>query len=111
MKTGKLRSLAVTSATPSALVPGLPTVAASGLPAYEAIGMTSILAPAKTPGAIMTRLNQEVVRYLNRPEVKERFLKAGSEIATSSPEELAATIRSDIAKWGKVIKDAGLKVD
>ena len=111
VKTGKLRSLAVTSATPSALVPGLPTVAASGLPAYEAIGMTSILAPAKTPGAIMTRLNQEVVRYLNRPEVKERFLKAGSEIATSSPEELAATIRSDIAKWGKVIKDGGLKVD
>ena len=101
VKSGKLRSLAVTSATPSTLVPGLPTVTASGVPGYEAIGMTSILAPAKTPAVNLNRLNQEIVSYLNRPEVKDRLLKAGSEIATSTPDELAATIKSDIAKWGE----------
>ena len=111
VKSGKLRALAVTSAEPSALVPGLPTVAASGLPGYEAVGMTGILAPAKTPAAIINRLNQEIVRVLNMPEVKEQFFNAGVEVVGSSPEQFAATIKSEIAKLGKVIKDAGIKVD
>ena len=109
VKTGKLRALAVTSVTPSALVPGLPTIAASGVPGYEAIGMTVFLTTAKTSAAIVNRLNQEAVRFLNRPEIKEKFLNIGTEIGTSTPEQLAQTIKSDITKWGKVIKDAGVK--
>ena len=111
VKSGKLRALAVTSAEPSALAPGLPTVAASGLPGYEAVGMTGMFAPAKTPAAIINRLNQEIVRVLNLPDVKERFLNAGVEVVASSPEQFAAKIKSDIATISKVIKDAGIKTE
>jgi tripartite-type tricarboxylate transporter receptor subunit TctC len=110
VKSGKLRALAVTSATPSLAVPGLPTVSASGVPGYEAIGMTSMLAPAKTPAAIVNRLHQEIVRALNLPDVKEKFLNSGAETVGSSPEQFAATIKSEIAKWDKVIKDTGIKL-
>ena len=110
MKSGRVRALAVTSATPSALVPGLPTVAAS-VPGYEWVGMTHFMAPAKTPPAIITRLNQEIVRVLNRAEVKERYLKSGVEVVGNSPEEFAAVMKADIAKISKVIKDSNIKVD
>ena len=111
MKSGKVRALAVTSAEPSALVPGMPTVAASGLPGFEAIGLSGIFAPTKTPAAIINRLNQEIVRFLNRADVRERFLGFGEEVVASSPEQFAATIKSDVAKWSKLIKDAGIKVN
>jgi len=68
-------------------------------------------APAKTPAAIISRLNQEVVRALNRPDVKERFLNAGVETVGTSPEQFAAIIKSDIARLSKLIKDAGIKLD
>ncbi len=74
MKSGRLRGLAVTSAQPSVLAPGLPTIAAAGLPGYEAVGITGAYVPAKTPAAIINRLNQEMVRYLNTPDAKEKFL-------------------------------------
>ena len=93
------------------MAPGLPTVAASGLPGYESSGMTEIMAPAKTPGPIINRLNQEIARHLNTAEIKERFFSAGAEVVASSPEQLAAIIKSDIAKWGKLIKDAGIKTN
>jgi len=109
VKAGKLRALAVTSAEPSLLVPGLPTVAATGLPGYESVSMTCILAPAKTPAAVINRLNQEIVRALNQPDIKSRFLSAGAETVGSSPEELAATIKADQARMDKIIKDAGIK--
>ena len=111
VKSGKLRALAVTSNDPSALTTGLPTVAASGLPGYEMVGVTGAFAPAKTPGAIINRLNQDLVRFLNQPEVKEQLLIAGEEVVASSPEQFAATIKSSIAKLGKVIKDVGIKID
>ena len=110
-KAGKLRALAITSAEPSAVVPGLPTVAASGLPGYELVGAGGMWAPVKTPVAIINRLNQEAVRTLNRADVKERYFNAGLEILTNSPEAFDALIRADIARMGKVIKDAGIKVD
>ncbi len=109
VKSGKLRGLAVTSAKPSALVPGLPTLAASGLPAYESSSVAGLFAPAGTPEAIINRVNQEVVRVLNRTEIKKRFLNAGIEAVGSSPGEFAATIKSEMARMGKVIKDAGLR--
>ena len=110
VKSGKLRALAVTSATQSALAPGVPTVAAS-VPGYEWVGITHLMVPAKTPPAIVTRLHQEVVRYLSRPEVKERFLSGGTEIVASSPEELTAIMKSEITKTAKLIKDAGIRME
>lgn len=109
VKAGRLRALAVTSAQPSALVPGVPTVATSGLPGYEAISIYGMFAPAQTPAAIISRLNREVVRVLNAPSSKERLFSAGVEGVGSSPEQLTAAIKADIAKWGKLIKDLGIR--
>src|SRR5258705_9445724 len=77
IQSGRLKALAVTSAQPSALAPGLPTVAASGLPGFESAQFSVVVAPAKTPAAIINRLNQEVVRVLNQPDVKRQFLGVG----------------------------------
>ena len=111
MKSGKLRALAVTSAEPTTLVPGLPTVAASGLPGYEAIGVTGMLGPAKMPRTVINRLNQEVLRFLKVPDVKERLLNAGEETIGSTPEQFADKIAADISKIGKLIKDLGIKAN
>jgi tripartite-type tricarboxylate transporter receptor subunit TctC len=108
-KTGRLRALAVTSAEPTALAPGLPTVAAAGLPGYESSQLTGMLAPAKTPTAIIHRLNQEITRALQRADAKERLFSIGIEASPCSPEEFAATIKSEMAKMEKVIKDSGLR--
>jgi tripartite-type tricarboxylate transporter receptor subunit TctC len=109
LASGKLRALAVTSAQPSALFPGVPTIAASGLPGFEALTMTAVFAPAKTPAPVINRLNQEIVRTLNQPEAKEKFLNIGVEVAASSPQALAATVKSEVAKWGKLISDLGIR--
>ena len=110
-KAGRLRLLAVSTAAPTALAPGLPTVAATGLPGYELEGITGFFAPAKTPAAIINRLNQETVRALNTPEVRERFLAASVQVVASTPEQLSDRVKSDLAKFGKVVKDAGIKVE
>jgi len=111
VKSGKLRALAVTSTTPSTLAPGLPTVSASGLPGYELVGCAGMWFPARTPVAFVNRLSQEVVRFLRQPEIVERFLKSSIEVVGSSPDEFAAFIKSDMVKWSKVIKDAGIKIE
>ena len=108
-KTGKLRTLAVSSAQPSPLTPGLPTVAASGLPGYESVLPYGIFVPAKTPSAVVGRLHQEIVRFLNRTEVREQFLNAGFATVASSPQEFAAAIKSEMERMSKVIKDAGIR--
>ena len=111
VKSGRLRALAVTSAQPSVLTPGLTTVAASGLRGYESVVMVGIFSPAKTPAAIITRLNQEIVRVLNREDVKEKLLSAGTEAVGNSPEQFLATIKSEMATVGKLIKDTGIRVE
>ncbi|MBI4189471.1 MAG: tripartite tricarboxylate transporter substrate binding protein [Betaproteobacteria bacterium] len=111
VKAGRVRALAVTTAAPSELLPGLPTVAASGLPGYESVVSHGMFAPAKTPQAIIQRLHRETVRVIHLPEVKERLLKSGVEPVGNSPEEFGAYIKSDMVKWGKVIKDAGIRAD
>jgi len=110
VKAGRLRALAVTSAKPSALFPELPTVAAS-VPGYELVGLNGLFAPAKTPDAIINRLNQEMVRYLRTADAKERFFNAGSDVLGNSPPEAAATIKSDLSRMTKLITDAGIKAD
>ncbi len=111
VKTGRLRGLVVTSSEPSVLVAGMPTMAASGLPGYEMITIYAMLAPAKTPMTVIGRLNQEIVRAVNTPDIKAKFLNAGVEVTGSAPEELGNKIKSEMAKWDKVIKDAGIKTD
>ena len=103
--------MAVTTLQPTQLVPGLPTVAAAGLPGFEAAAMQSIFAPAGTPAAIVSTLNTEIVRVLNRPDVKERYLNAGSEAVGLSVDEFSARIKSEMVKWGKIIKDAGIRAE
>ena len=109
VKSGKLRGLAVTSAQPFPLLPQMPTLAAAGVPGFESIAIMGMFAPAKTPTAIASRLNQEVVRVVNMAEVKEKFINTGVEPVGSSAEQFSAKIKSEMAKWGKLIKDAGIK--
>jgi tripartite-type tricarboxylate transporter receptor subunit TctC len=111
VKSGKLRALAVASLEPTALAPGLPTVSASGLPGFESTSMAGVFAPAKTPTAIINRLNQELVRFLNLPDTKERLFNVGQEVVSGTPAHLAATMKSEMTKLGKVIKDAGIRAE
>jgi tripartite-type tricarboxylate transporter receptor subunit TctC len=108
IKSGKVKALAVTTLKPSALAPGLPTVAASGLPGYESKAMVGLFAPARTPETIIQQLNAEVVRALNDAEVKHRLFESGAEVAASSPAELSAEMKREMATMGKLLKHAGV---
>ena len=103
IKFGKLRPLAVTTLKQSLIAPDLPTVAAT-LPGYDTGGLTAMFAPRGTSSAVISRLNREVLTFLNQPSVKERFLGFGVEVVASSPDELAAKLKDDMAKWVKVFK-------
>ena len=109
VKSGRLRALAVTSAKPSALTPGLPTVAESGVPGYESVAVFGVFAPAQTPPDIIARIQREVARATGNPDVPKRFLAAGVEPVGSTPDEYASTIRRETAKWGKLIRDLGIR--
>ena len=93
------------------MLPGLTTVAASGVPGFAVVSVDGVLAPAKTPSAIVNRLNQEIVRYLNTPDARKRFFDSGAEVVASSSDEFAATIKSETAIWSKVVKDAGIRTE
>ena len=110
VKSGKLRALAVTSLKPSPMFPGLPTVAET-LPGYSMGSVYGLLAPSKTPPAIIKRLNQETARVIATPETRERLLSTGVEAVSSSPEEFTNLIKSDVDRIGKVIKNAGIRAD
>jgi len=111
VKSGRLKALAVTSAQPPALLPGIPTVTASGLPGYVVAAIDGVLVPAKTPAAIIARLNQEIVRFLNTPEAQKRFTDAGVDVVASSTQEFSDAIKSDMAVWGKLIKEAKIRLE
>lgn len=109
VKSGRLRALAVTSAKPTVLFPGMITVAASGVAGYEAVAYTGIFATAKSPATAIARLNTEIVRALRQPDVKEKLLAVGVEAIGSTPEELGATVKEEMARMGKVIREAGIR--
>jgi tripartite-type tricarboxylate transporter receptor subunit TctC len=109
IKSGKVRALAVGNEQPSALVPDLPTVAAAGVPGYEASSITGMFVPAGTPAATITRYNQEIAKSLTQPAMRAKFLDTGLEISAGPPEEFLAKIKSEISKWGKVIREAGIR--
>jgi tripartite-type tricarboxylate transporter receptor subunit TctC len=110
VKSGKLRALGVTSAKRTALFPEIPTIAET-VPGYEFIGWYSIFAPAKTPSAIVNKLNTAIGSALGSPEFKERFTALGAEARSSTPQELAVYLRAQREKMGKLVKESGAKPD
>jgi tripartite-type tricarboxylate transporter receptor subunit TctC len=111
VKSGRLRALAVTTASRLPSLPDLPTVAESGLKGYETITWFGFVAPAKTPPAVVTRLNAEIVKVLALPDVRNQFGIQGIEVLGGTPEQFASTIRDEIAKWAKVIRLSGAKAE
>jgi tripartite-type tricarboxylate transporter receptor subunit TctC len=109
IKSGKVRAIAVTSARRSPALPEVPTVAESGLPGYEAIAWQGLVAPAGTPKPVVSRLNAEFVKALKQPDVIAKLNEQGFETVASTPEWFAQYTRTEIAKWSKVIKAAGIK--
>jgi len=110
-RAGRIRALAVSSAARVEIAPELPTVAESGLPGFEAIAWYNMFAPAGTPRSIVNRINAEVNRLLAQPEVRERLLALGVAPFTGTPEALGDYLKSEVARWAKVIKEAGIKLE
>jgi tripartite-type tricarboxylate transporter receptor subunit TctC len=108
VRDGRLRGLAQTSLKRSPNIPELPTVAESGYPGFETVSWFGLLAPAGTPAAVVNRLHQDSVKVLAQADMRASFTKLGLDLVGSTSGELAAIIKSDIAKWGKVIKEAGI---
>ena len=112
VKAGKLRALAVTTLARSPAIPELPTIAESGLPGFDLTTWFGLLVPAGTPPEIVARLNAEIVRALDAKDMRERLDKMGAEpLSNNTPERFAAFIRSEAAKYARVVKDSGAKVD
>ncbi|MFN7088168.1 MAG: tripartite tricarboxylate transporter substrate binding protein [Burkholderiales bacterium] len=109
VKSGKLRPVAVTSGKRSLTLSDLPTIAESGIAGYEAATWYGLLAPARTPKPVVTRLHGEVVKILAVPGAREQLADQGFEPVGNTPQEFGAYIRAEIVKWGKVIRDAGIK--
>jgi tripartite-type tricarboxylate transporter receptor subunit TctC len=111
LKSNKLRALAVASAKPTALVPDLPTIASAGIAGYEADTPLGVFLPAGTSPKVIDRLNQGIIGALNVAEVKKLVLAQGAEVVGSSPGELAAVVKSEMARWGKLIKKKEIRED
>ncbi|MDB5865718.1 MAG: hypothetical protein JWO70_3524 [Betaproteobacteria bacterium] len=108
-KSGRLRVLATTGRTRMTELPEVPTMSEAALPGYEVYVWYGVMAPAGTPAEIVARLNQELVRIFNLPDIKAKLLAQGGELATGSSEDFADFIRKDVAKWNKVIRDSGIQ--
>jgi tripartite-type tricarboxylate transporter receptor subunit TctC len=108
---GKLRLLAVTTPKRSPALPDIPTIAESGAPGYEFTGWIGVLVPARTPSEIVLKLSREVARIVQLPEIKQRFAADATESVGSSPEEYAAFLKAEIARWTKVARAANIQVD
>ncbi len=111
IKAGRVKGIAVTTIKRSQLVPDLPTVSEAGLKGFDANNWYGLLAPAKTPRPIINRLNSEVARILNLPEIKTFLFNQGLDVAPGTPEQFAAYIKSERVKWAKVVKDSGAKAN
>jgi tripartite-type tricarboxylate transporter receptor subunit TctC len=108
---GRLRAVGVTSARPTQLMPGLPTIASAGLPGYESAATIGMFARAGTAPAILGVLHREITQFLKRPETVERLFTAGVDVVASSPQEFAEMIRTEMKVKGKIIKDAGIRME
>ncbi len=110
-RNGRMRAYGVSSARRATVAPDIPTIAEAGVPGYEVVQWFGILAPAATPRDVIAKLHASTVRALQDPAIKERFVSDGAETVGNTPEEFAAVIRADLTKWGKVIKDMGIKLE
>ena len=110
-KSGKLKALGTTGKTRSAVTPDVPTVAEAGVPGYEATIWLGLMAPAGTPRPVLDKLNAEVIKVINAPEVKENWAKQGAVPMGMSVDEFGKFLREDVQKWSKLVKDTGMKVD
>jgi tripartite-type tricarboxylate transporter receptor subunit TctC len=110
-RSGKLRALAVTTARRSSVAPDVPTLAESGLPGYEIGSWQGVFAPAGVPPAIVKRLNTEIVKILNMPDVKEKLAALGAEVVANSSEDFTTLVKAEVVKWSDVVKKSGAKVD
>ena len=104
-----MRGLGVTSAQRTAAAPEFPTIAEAGVPGYELLTWFAVVAPAATPSAIISRLNGAIIKAVESPDTRKRFLDLATDPASSTPEALGAFISSEIAKWSKLIKNAAIK--
>jgi tripartite-type tricarboxylate transporter receptor subunit TctC len=111
IQSGRLRALAVTTAKRSPVLPDVPTMAESGLPGQESDTLQGMLVPAGTPAPVVQRLHADVVKILAQPETRDRISALGFDIIASSPKEFAAQIKTEVVKWAKVVKEAGIKVE
>jgi tripartite-type tricarboxylate transporter receptor subunit TctC len=111
VRDGRLRAIATTGAKRTRLTPAVPTVSESGLPGFDVTAWHGVLAPAKTPPAIIAMLNREIVRILELPDVQETLLAEGGDITPTTPQEFAALIRGELQLWIKVVKQAGITLD
>ena len=111
VKSGKLRGLGIATLKRSPFLPDLPTIAESGYPGFEAVGWIGIAAPANTPAAILDKLNAEMVKILNQPDVKERLNTLAFTPVGDTRAQFAAYMKSEIAKWGKAVKESSAKAD
>ena len=112
LKSGKLKAIALTSAKRHASLPDVGTFAEGGLTGFDVSAWYGLLAPAGTPKPIIDKVHAEVVKILATPEMKERFLTTiGGDAVGGTPEELAADIKTDIARWSKIVRDSGLKIE
>jgi tripartite-type tricarboxylate transporter receptor subunit TctC len=111
VKSGKLRGLAVAGPRRVSIVPDVPTMAEAGFPAIEATGWNGLFVPAGTPAPVVQRLYEEVAKILGSTEMREDAVNLGSELGGEPPQAFAAFVRAEIRKWGKVIKDAGIKIE
>src|SRR5262249_41091166 len=110
-KGGRLKALGVTTTKRSSSAPDVPTIAEAGVPGYEISSWQGVFAPAGTPKEIITRLNMEIVKILKMPDVRAKLIELGAEPVGNTPEEFAALQKADIAKFAKVVKESGAKVD
>jgi len=111
VRAGKMKALGVSTAKRSALAPEVPSIDEAGVPGYDLSVWFGVLTPAGTPREIVQRLNTEIVKILQSADVKERFFKQGVDVQTSSPEQFDAFVKSEVARWAKVIKEAGIRAD
>ena len=110
IKAGKLKMLAVTTPTPSAMFPGVPTIAAT-VPGFEKAGLAGMFVPAKTPAALVDRLNTDIVRAMKQPDVNARFAAEGADLVGNTPAQFASFVKDEIERWSRVVKLAGARPD